>query len=63
MRAGLHYYALPYAMLQKGLRSTNLTGDLNVPVFIAVSIVYAIVFYLLSTISCKFAVEKRIAPV
>lgn len=48
-------YALPYSMLQMGLRSTELTNDIDLPVFTAVSCIYIAVFFLLSVFHIKRA--------
>lgn len=51
-------FFLPYAMLQMGLRSTNLTNDINIPAFIAVSCVYVLIFFVLSVYHIKHKDSK-----
>lgn len=41
-------FFLPYGLITMGLKSTNLTTALNIPLFIFISILYAAFFYVLS---------------
>ena len=52
-------YALPYAMLQTGLKSTTMEWDTNLGGFLIATLTYILLFYLLSVLYLKKSDAKN----